>query len=98
GLTLGKVKKAVHGIDLGPMTSCLPRRLRTSDKRIDLAPEILVKDLDRVRDWLSQHSINEKSPESNGQLLLIGRRQLRSNNSWMHNSQRLVRSNSTKPQ
>ena len=39
GLTLRKVKQAVHGIDLGPLTSCLPGRLRTADKQIDLAPE-----------------------------------------------------------
>ncbi len=49
GLTLRKVKKAVHGIDLGPLKSCLPGRLRTADKRIELAPEVLVKDVERVK-------------------------------------------------
>src|SRR5687768_4503557 len=87
GLTLRKVRKAVHGIDLGPLKSCLPERLRTTDKRIDLAPEVLVKDLERVKAKL----INGASVNSNGELLLIGRRQLRSNNSWMHNSERLDR-------
>ena len=38
GLTLRKVRKAVHGIDLGPLAPCLPARLRTADKQIDLAP------------------------------------------------------------
>ncbi|HKO42367.1 MAG TPA: molybdopterin-dependent oxidoreductase [Pyrinomonadaceae bacterium] len=86
GLTFRKVKKAVHGIDLGPLMPCLPGRLRTSDKRIALAPEALVKDIDRVKEWQSRVSAT-----SNGHLLLIGRRKLRSNNSWMHNSERLVK-------
>ncbi len=87
GLTLRKLKEAVHGIDLGPLSSCLPGRLRTSDKRIELAPEVLVKDVERVKAKLLDH----ESLQSKGNLLLIGRRQLRSNNSWMHNSQRLVK-------
>jgi anaerobic selenocysteine-containing dehydrogenase len=87
GLTLRKVKKAVHGIDLGPLGSCLPRRLRTADKHIELAPDVLVQDVERVKTKL----LDSGSPSSNGNLLLIGRRELRSNNSWMHNSQRLVR-------
>src|SRR5688572_27018506 len=87
GLTLRKLKKAVHGIDLGPLRSCLPGRLRTSDKCIELAPEVLVKDVERVK----AKFLDTASPNSNGHLLLIGRRQLRSNNSWMHNTQRLLR-------
>ena len=88
GLTLRKVKKAVHGIDLGPLTSCLPGRLRTADKCVDLAPEILVKDVERVK---SKFPATAAVHETNGDLLLIGRRHLRSNNSWMHNSERLVK-------
>ena len=107
GLTLRKLKQAVHGIDLGPLVPCLPERLRTADKRIELAPDVLVKDVERVkaklidwdRDWdrgrLGRQGSLPSSPngshDSNGHLLLIGRRQLRSNNSWMHNSQRLLR-------
>jgi anaerobic selenocysteine-containing dehydrogenase len=92
GLTLRKLKKAVHGIDLGPLTSCLPQRLRTADKRIELAPEVLVKDIERVKaKWDHFDTASPASLSSNGHLLLIGRRQLRSNNSWMHNSQRLVK-------
>lgn len=92
GLTLRKVKQAVHGIDLGPLTPCLPDRLRTKDKQINLAPEVLVKDIERVKSWeRSLLNTQAGSASSNGQLLLIGRRQLRSNNSWMHNSQRLMR-------
>ena len=47
GLTLRRLQKAAHGIDLGPLTSCLPERLRTSSKRIELAPRLLVKDVER---------------------------------------------------
>jgi anaerobic selenocysteine-containing dehydrogenase len=71
----------------------LPDRLRTSDKYIDLAPEILVKDVERVREW-ERTRLNSSL---NGELLLIGRRQLRTNNSWMHNSERLVKGNPAKP-
>jgi anaerobic selenocysteine-containing dehydrogenase len=116
GLTLRKLKAAVHGIDLGPLSPCLPERLRTADKRIELAPELFVKDIERVRTkWASNRALADRgrparnehsarisgdsplpfsplSPEPhNGHLLLIGRRQLRSNNSWMHNSARLLR-------
>ncbi|HMH42822.1 MAG TPA: molybdopterin dinucleotide binding domain-containing protein, partial [Pyrinomonadaceae bacterium] len=85
GLTLRKLKQAPHGIDLGALSPCLPARLRTSDKRIDLAPDVLVQDVARVKTKLL-----DASPDRNGDLLLIGRRQLRSNNSWMHNTDRLV--------
>ena len=98
GLTLRKLKASAHGIDLGPLSSCLPGRLRTSDKRIELAPDVLVQDVERAKakllDSASLHSNGNLfgvPPSGGGDLLLIGRRQLRSNNSWMHNSQRLMR-------
>ena len=92
GLTLSKVKASVHGIDLGPLRPCLPERLRTDNRLINLAPELFVQDLERVKSKLTTNV------ERNGQLLLIGRRQLRSNNSWLHNSARLVKGNPAKPQ
>ena len=93
GLTLKKVKASVHGIDLGPLRPCLPERLRTENRLINLAPDLFLQDLQRIRSELAEASV-----ESNGQLLLIGRRQLRSNNSWLHNSPRLVKGNPAKPQ
>src|SRR6185369_3336356 len=58
----------------------------TPDHRIQLAPDVLVRDLARVESELLS------TPRAgNGELLLIGRRDLRSNNSWMHNSERLVK-------
>ncbi|HSK62863.1 MAG TPA: molybdopterin-dependent oxidoreductase [Pyrinomonadaceae bacterium] len=93
GLTLRKVRNAVHGIDLGPLKPCLPRRLHTADKQIELAPEPLVKDIERVK----SRFFNNAAPDTNGHLLLIGRRHLRSNNSWLHNNERLVKGNPAKP-
>lgn len=87
GLTLAKVKESPHGIDLGPLESCFPDRLRTDNRLIALAPEILVKDIERVKTRLLASNGNHGPHD----LLLIGRRQLRSNNSWMHNSERLVK-------
>jgi anaerobic selenocysteine-containing dehydrogenase len=84
GLSLGRVAKAAHGKDLGPLRPALPERLGTKGRRIDLAPARLVADLDRLRARLPALS------GTNG-LLLVGRRDLRSNNSWMHNSERLVK-------
>lgn len=82
GVSLGRLKRNPHGVDLGPLEPCLPDRLYSRAKRIALAPERFVKDLERLRPRLEAGA--------NG-LLLIGRRDLRSNNSWMHNSERLVK-------
>jgi anaerobic selenocysteine-containing dehydrogenase len=84
GLSLRRLEKAPHGIDLGPLEPCLPARLGTRDGKLELAPARFVEDLARLSAWAEQG-------ESNGSLRLIGRRDLRSNNSWMHNSERLVK-------
>jgi anaerobic selenocysteine-containing dehydrogenase len=83
GLTLAALKANPHGIDLGPLKPVFPQRLFTGDGQIHLTPEILMSDLPRLKARLA-----EGRDEG---LLLIGRRHLRSNNSWMHNSKRLVR-------
>jgi anaerobic selenocysteine-containing dehydrogenase len=75
GLSLKKLRQHPHGLDLGPLQ---PGRL----ERIELVPEIYRQDLERAR-----RRANQPRPS----LVLIGRRQLRSNNSWMHNSHRLVK-------
>ena len=87
GLTLAKLKESPHGNDLGPLESCFPERLCTPSRRIALAPELLVKDIERVKARLLERRMDHHPHD----LLLIGRRQLRSNNSWMHNSERLVK-------
>ncbi|MGB9225150.1 molybdopterin-dependent oxidoreductase [Mycobacterium sp.] len=76
GLTLQRLKAAPHGIDLGPLRPRLPEVLRTPTGRIELAPEPLIADVARLRDSVGRAS---------DRFVLIGRRHLRSNNSWMHN-------------
>lgn len=87
-LSLETLKNEPHGIDLGALKSRLPNRLFTKDKRIALAPEIFIEDMKRVLN--DYHLLANKT---NNQLYLIGRRNLRTNNSWMHNSERLVKNN-----
>lgn len=92
GLKLSTLKREVHGVDLGALQPCLPERLFTPRKRIQLTPELLVGDLERVNSTFFAHSsANGRNGRNGYNLSLIGRRQLRSNNSWMHNSKRLVK-------
>ncbi|WP_354699002.1 dimethyl sulfoxide reductase DmsA [Paraconexibacter sp. AEG42_29] len=83
GLTLDVLKAHPHGLDLGPLQPRLPARLFTPDKRVPLVHDLYTADLERLR----------AVPPADG-LVLIGRRHLRSNNSWMHNSRRLVKGRS----
>ena len=87
-LTVGKVKKAAHGIDLGPLEPRLPGALATPGKRVRLAPELLVEEAERLGELAQEH---EQARADGFDLNLIGRRQLRSNNSWLHNSPRLMK-------
>ncbi|MGE5232655.1 MAG: molybdopterin dinucleotide binding domain-containing protein, partial [Acidobacteriota bacterium] len=86
GLTLARLERQPHGVDLGPHPPCLPQRLRTADRRIDLAPALFVADVERLQARLT--STAAARPD---ELLLLGRRHLQSNNSWMHNVPRLMR-------
>ncbi len=76
GLTLEKLLAHPHGIDLGPLRSRLPQPLKTRSGRVELLPGPIAEDLPRLRAALAER------PEG---LVLVGRRHLRSNNSWMHN-------------
>ncbi|ROQ62612.1 anaerobic selenocysteine-containing dehydrogenase [Streptomyces sp. 840.1] len=78
GLTLERLLAHPHGIDLGPLTSRIPQVLSTPGGRVELLPAPIAADLPRLREALA------KGAEP-GALVLIGRRHLRSNNSWMHN-------------
>ena len=82
-LTLDDLREAPHGIDLGPLKPRIPEVLRTPSGKIELAPRDIADDVPRLRSALERRG--------NGGLVLIGRRQLRSNNSWMHNLEPLVR-------
>lgn len=88
GLTLKRLKDNPHGVDLGALKPMLKTRLCTDDGQLHLAPPIIVDDMARVRDAFDGHI----DAQADGFIFaLIGRRHLRSNNSWMHNSERLVR-------
>jgi anaerobic selenocysteine-containing dehydrogenase len=82
-LTLDDLLAAPHGVDLGPLTPRIPDILTTPSGRVELAPPAITVDVSRLAATLDQ--------PVNGELLLIGRRQLSSNNSWMHNLEPLVR-------
>jgi anaerobic selenocysteine-containing dehydrogenase len=76
GLNLEKLLAHPHGIDLGPLRSRLPQPLKTRSGKVELLPQPIADDLPRLRQALAER------PEG---LVLVGRRHLRSNNSWMHN-------------
>ena len=85
-LSWRRLRRHPEGVDLGPLRPTMPERLQTKNKRIDLAPPLLVGDLDRLRATLAG------APDlAAGDLLLIGRRHKQDNNSWMHNTERLTR-------
>jgi len=81
GLTLERMRAQPHGIDKGALQSRLPQVLTTPGKRIDLAPRHITADLDRLEARLGR----AESP-----LVLVSRRHIRSNNSWMHNLEGLM--------
>ncbi len=83
GLSLAVLEANPHGVDLGPLEPRVPEVLRTPSGKIELAPEPIVEDVARLRESLTRRR--------NGDMVLIGRRDLRSNNSWMHNVDVLVR-------
>jgi anaerobic selenocysteine-containing dehydrogenase len=82
GLTLTVLEENPHGVDFGPLAPRIPEVLRTPTGKIELAPPTLVADVARLRTALERPAPS---------MMLIGRRDLRSNNSWMHNVENLVR-------
>lgn len=82
GLGTSMLASARNGVDLGPLQPCLLRRIATREGRLALAPAMYLADLERAARGL------QVAPPA---LALIGRRHVRSNNSWLHNSQRLVK-------
>ncbi len=80
---VASVRSAEHGLDLGPLQPSLLRRLETDSGKIECAPEFLLADLQRLA--------ADNGSMAEGALQLIGRRDARSNNSWMHNAPRLIK-------
>lgn len=85
GLSINTLINNPHGIDLGELQSDLPNALFTKDKSINLSFDFFMPDIKRVNEYF-YNEVGTESP-----LLLIGRRHLKSNNSWLHNSKRMVK-------
>jgi anaerobic selenocysteine-containing dehydrogenase len=83
GLSLAELEANPHGLDFGPHVPRLPERLGTPDKRIQCAPPLCLAELARFRAAMME--------TPSGALRLIGRRHVRNNNSWLHNSPRLLK-------
>jgi anaerobic selenocysteine-containing dehydrogenase len=83
GLSLQVLADSPHGVDLGPLQPRFPAALRTASGTIELAPQPIAGDIERLQASL------DRTPHD--ELLLVGRRHLRSNNSWMHNVNVLVK-------
>ncbi len=86
-INLKTLRNNPHGIDFGPLQPCLPERLFTTPKKIQLAPAHFVNDLKR----LDQVFFENNEITGSTEFVLIGRRDTRTNNSWMHNSYRLIK-------
>jgi len=86
GMSMETLMEAEHGLDLGPLAPSLYDRLETADGKIDCAPAVLIADVARFRGQAAASA--SLSPAT---FRLIGRRHLRSNNSWMHGSHRLMK-------
>jgi anaerobic selenocysteine-containing dehydrogenase len=82
-LTLDELRVHPHGIDLGALEPRIPELLRTPTGKVELAPPALLADMQRLAE-----AINAMAAQP---LVLVGRRHLRSNNSWMHNVEVLVK-------
>jgi len=87
GLSVRKLARTPGGVDLGPLEPRFPERLRTEDHRVALTPTVLTSGLAALRSRLPEL----RAAAASDDLLLIGRRHQRDNNSWMHNSTRLTR-------
>jgi len=81
GLNLKKVIDSKHGLNLGYMKPRIPGVLNTKDNKIQMAPPIFINGLKSVKEKLSK-AVPQRDPSS---FMLIGRRHIRSNNSWLHN-------------
>ena len=93
GLSLDALLAAPHGIDLGPLEPRLPEVLRTPSGMVELASGALMADVPRLRAALENAALEYAAVDGghDAPLVLIGRRHLRSNNSWMHNVSVLVK-------
>ncbi|MBD0321797.1 MAG: molybdopterin-dependent oxidoreductase [Aldersonia sp.] len=86
GLTIGKIRRAPGGVDLGPLQPRLKSLISTKDRKIHVAPPEFVAETRRLLESATAESVDREFD-----LRLIGRRHLRSNNSWLHNIPTMVK-------
>jgi anaerobic selenocysteine-containing dehydrogenase len=88
--TMKQLVRHPEGVDLGPLRPTRPERLQTEDHRIDLAPDLVTRDLPRLQAWLDERlaTVEQQGPDG---LVLIGRRHKQDNNAWFHNIERVNR-------
>ena len=77
GLSLDVMLANPHGVDMGPLEPRFPEALRTASGKIEIAPTQLLDDMKRLHASLTTPAQHD--------MVLVGRRELKSNNSWMHN-------------
>ncbi|PKG77488.1 dehydrogenase [Shewanella sp. Actino-trap-3] len=86
GMSLQKLIDNPHGIDIGPLMPCLAERIKTADGKVNLFPQIYRDDLPRLDAVMAQPARDQAYPFE-----LIGRRLVKSHNTWTQNSQRLIK-------
>ena len=86
GMSLQKLIDNPHGIDIGPLMPCIEERIKTVEGRVDLIPQLYIDDLPRLNAVMAQPARDESYPFD-----LIGRRLVKSHNTWTQNSERLVK-------
>ena len=86
GMSLQLLKDNPHGVDLGPLRPCLNERIKTADGKVKLLPELYVQDLTRLNSVIEQPARDQQYPFD-----LIGRRLVKSHNTWTQNSARLIK-------
>ena len=82
GLTLESFRQHPHGIDMGPLVPRLDEILATPSGKVELAPPHITADVPRLAARLDRAA---------DEMVLVSRRHLRSNNSWLHNVESMVR-------
>ena len=87
-LSIETLRAQPHGVDLGPLQPDLPAALFHENGLIDLSINFFMADLARLDSYFFSNDYSSQN------MLLIGRRHLKSNNSWLHNSRRMVKDDS----
>ena len=86
GMSLQKLIDNPHGVDMGPLMPCIEERIKTAEGKVNLTPQLYLDDLPRLNAVMTKPARDKQYP-----LDLIGRRLVKSHNTWTQNSERLVK-------